>query len=1559
MSRSIGRRRLLGVLTVAALSAPPVGYAQLITSVTDLNSDPAVVNGATSQRENDLASVVVPFGEDVFTHTDRTHQYNGPRFTAAGVLTNADPPAGDDVTVGLPAYLIGGEYVSTMQGNVDNATFRLNVTVGPKVTAYLLIDNRIGDADFRDPPRLGPGIMGWVADDGWQQVNTGLSPNGQPDYAACDEGDAVTDFTLRAPNAAIQGTGPGVLINNFYTVYRKDFDAGATIELKEQNHTSALMYGLVVTPRASCDLAIPGQTLAGGPVGVHPPAAGRVISNTGSVSTSYTVEEWDPLAVPPAAVNYPWFSVDKAGATIAAGDADTLTISFDASGLPAGVYNGYLRFTDGCGRTSLQKVTMTLGVITHVNVANSMAPITNGPAVQRENDWGGVVVPFGEDVFCYTDRTHQYNGVRFTSAGVLTFADTPAAGDFTRTPGMPAYLLGGEYVSTRNDSKGVATYRLYATVSQKATAYLLIDNRTGDNVNLDPSNLGPASAGWVAADGWRQMNTAFSPNGQPDYVGIDEGNNIAAGNFLTDRVPSTTGNQGVGPGSLVNNAFTIYRKDFETGETIVLKQSDSITGNNYGLVVTPRAACDLSIPGETLAVGLPDGTSPAPIAHAIMNVGTNNAPVNYTVQEWNPVANTAADYAWLSLDKSGATVPGGGSDLLTLSFDATGLPAARYVGYLKFTDGCGRTSFHKVTLAIGAITYVSAFNGDTPPANGAVGSGQGPLAQRENDFGYPYPGHVPAPEPPGVVGFGAGAFAYTDRNHKWVGARFDPATGLLTGSNAANILKPGIPPYLIGGEYVSTRNDHRNNGSFLLNVTVAADVAAYLLIDNRVGEGTQVNTDPPRLGAGGNTNMAWVINDGWVPLDTGFSPNRASDGSRQPDYVGMDEGGTMPNGGNGQPDYDQRPNYTNGLSATQDPNNYFTVYKKTFSAGSTIVLRAQNDNTGSSTNDNMYGLVVVPQVPCRLSVVPASTSTTGLQLGANPASVALTISNTGVAGNPTTYTVAELDENKVPMDVGWLSVDKPVGTPVGPIPGGGSDTLTVSFDLTGLEVRTYTAYLRITDGCSPAKTIFHKITLEVQPPDLRIPQRLAPNGLYVQVVKKPDGSNFTWDEARVDYTARFKNTPPLLKGVPGEWAKITDVYEGVIVGSIDAGDLWGPGTDADVVSTLDGFDLATLGTSEGNFRWLDGTALPAGFPWGAGEPNNAGGGTGNAGEDCLELRADGYWNDDDGGPSLEQGTSLDAYYLLYRGVDLSGQGKFVVQQRFGTTAAFDPNNPAAGQAEAIALLKGPAQPNDAKKEYYALSLGDPGSLTGGSDGIRSGWLDWPKAPWPVDDPVVQPPTADDGYNDFVIRATAGVVIPAAGTYTFAIAHDDDVMFTLGKQEDIGGPCDPGQGPCVQQIFPGWTPPPTASYVVITFDQPGTYPIEIIHREGAGGSFLQLFAAPGDVTAAPYHQLFRLVGDVLGGGLAIVSPADACGAVFADRDQDGDVDHVDFGRFQACLTGPFGQVALECECFDRDGDLAAGDGDIDLQDLQAFDKCWTGPGIPWSQAITPGCVPERP
>jgi hypothetical protein len=67
----------------------------------------------------------------------------------------------------------------------------------------------------------------------------------------------------------------------------------------------------------------------------------------------------------------------------------------------------------------------------------------------------------------------------------------------------------------------------------------------------------------------------------------------------------------------------------------------------------------------------------------------------------------------------------------------------------------------------------------------------------------------------------------------------------------------------------------------------------------------------------------------------------------------------------------------------------------------------------------------------------------------------------------------------------------------------------------------------------------------------------------------------------------------------------------------------------------------------------------------------------------------------------------------------------------------------------------------------------------------------------------------------------------------------------------------------------------------------------------------------------------------------------------DFDHDGDVDQVDFGHMQACLSGQLIQSAPEC--IDARFDI---DTDVDDEDVFRFQQCIRGP----NQAADPDCLP---
>lgn len=165
------------------------------------------------------------FEEDALAMTDRVHNYNG-------ALT----------TLPLPPYLVGYEYIQIANDNRSSADFRLDITVSGPATVFLLLDNRLGDGNNANPPTLSDTLMPWVAAQGFIPVLTGHNRAASvdfPDELGVDEGSSG--------DGSGRGTGPGMDINQFSSVFMRDVPAG-TFTLLEQNGGGINMYGVVVTP---------------------------------------------------------------------------------------------------------------------------------------------------------------------------------------------------------------------------------------------------------------------------------------------------------------------------------------------------------------------------------------------------------------------------------------------------------------------------------------------------------------------------------------------------------------------------------------------------------------------------------------------------------------------------------------------------------------------------------------------------------------------------------------------------------------------------------------------------------------------------------------------------------------------------------------------------------------------------------------------------------------------------------------------------------------------------------------------------------------------------------------------------------------------------------------------------------------------------------------------------------------------------------------------------------------------------------------------------------------
>jgi uncharacterized repeat protein (TIGR01451 family) len=148
-----------------------------------------------------------------------------------------------------------------------------------------------------------------------------------------------------------------------------------------------------------------------------------------------------------------------------------------------------------------------------------------------------------------------------------------------------------------------------------------------------------------------------------------------------------------------------------------------------------------------------------------------------------------------------------------------------------------------------------------------------------------------------------------------------------------------IPSYLLGNDYIMIRNDNRENTGFRIDVTVSQDVLVYVLIDNRLSDGSNANPPFNPTPVTSWPSMTWVGAAGFRPVQTG--QNRTLNATL-PDEVGIDE------------------------SADGGINNFFSVYSNRYPAG-TFSLNQQG-----LAGNNMYGVVVQAVSPAGPPAAPAN-----------------------------------------------------------------------------------------------------------------------------------------------------------------------------------------------------------------------------------------------------------------------------------------------------------------------------------------------------------------------------------------------------------------------------------------------------------------------------------------------------------------------------------------------------------------------------------------------------------
>ncbi|MDZ4783736.1 MAG: PEP-CTERM sorting domain-containing protein [Planctomycetia bacterium] len=469
-----------------------------------------------------------------------------------------------DAALPIPAYLIGKEYILSGNDNRDNATYKLDVTIADPSTVYMLIDNRLSDADGATPPTFDATHMQWIVDQGWAAtangLNRGLNVN-LPDELAFDEG--------------ADGT-----VNQYYSVYQKKFLAG-TFSLLQAENAGQNMYGVVIAPDGEIVVGdVNGDEVVDlldfGVIRDHfrtgaAPAEGD-LNFDGTVDFD-DFQIWKTAFGGGAPANVPeptTSAIALIACAVMAGRSAWRKVRGAASllgllGLLAGPVSGATIVsvveTGGDNEATDTIPAQWSGQTWQVTVAGE--PLLD--SVVGANFTAGL---FGHFAPSFVDRVHRYSDV--TASNTLP---------------IPGYLVGSEYLLSGNDNRDNATYRLDVTVNAAATAYILIDNRLSDTSNANPPTFDATHMQWIIDQGWAPtahgLNRAGDP-ALPDEVAFDEGAN-----------------------DTIEQYYSVYQKAFPAG-TFSLFQADNAGQNMYGVVVKPGAAAVVGDVNGDLFVDIQD-----------------------------------------------------------------------------------------------------------------------------------------------------------------------------------------------------------------------------------------------------------------------------------------------------------------------------------------------------------------------------------------------------------------------------------------------------------------------------------------------------------------------------------------------------------------------------------------------------------------------------------------------------------------------------------------------------------------------------------------------------------------------------------------------------------------------------------------------------------------------------------------------------------------------------------------------------------------------------------------
>ncbi|MBI4579627.1 MAG: hypothetical protein HY718_08000 [Planctomycetes bacterium] len=571
-------------------------------------------------------------------------------------------------------------------------------------------------------------------------------------------------------------------------------------------------------------------------------------------------------------------------------------------------------------------------------------------------------------------------------------------------------------------------------------------------------------------------------------------------------------------------------------------------------------------------------------------------------------------------------------------------------------------------------------------------------------------------------------------------------------------------------------------------------------------------------------------------------------------------------------------------------------------------------------------LVPVVTLPaCELSVVPAVTQTATAIQGqpATPAQISFTPFNSGQAA--ISYTVA-----KVPDDAStaWLIV--PAGG--GPLNSGQIDTVTASLNTTGLGIGMHSVDLRFTSTCVPPTEVTRTVQLtvsgnmQVDPnPGFTVPaETVGPQARTFTVTNVGLSGDLNYTVTKLDVcdwmTLDKPGGGPISPG-SNDGVTVTVNPAGISTDQTCRLRFTNSGNPAETVErtvTVDVLESLVLLSYWGDVRPDDPNSFLPDHTFSlANGADDADQGSLIDDPAALDGKA---WRIADDGTHKTRWYSVGAINIYaHRGATIVGRvavesvvgnlrpGNLLVREDAGLSAEAHFTGPHSTQtragrvSEAIRVVDSPPDASRANSDYHIMRMtviGGPGT---GLNRIIRIYIDEQPTP------VVEIPDASEDSN---IRDQFGFGVNHVGvaqTMKFDYVRATTVgAFAPGEDCGVLGECLvlPEAGACcmADQSCDVLWPALCAA---------------------ADGQYMGIGTTCGQVSCP-----FR------------------CHEPFADTDDDGDVDMVDFALWQLCVTatGPIPAEPAYCQCLDRD-DGGAGDGDIDLNDLQKFMECGSGAAVP--------------